>query len=153
MIFHKRIPEFICLLGLIGKIQLQIPWSSLGSKPAIVKLENIFLLVGPKQRTSVSAHVMLNTILELCLMLSDLTNNFLNTVERCWRRAAHTCDEEEETTTGRVVGLRQTRSRYPSFLEIAIFVLPLILLQIRSHRRKNSKHQRIKRKMTDLCPV
>jgi vacuolar protein sorting-associated protein 13A/C len=36
--------------GLLGKISLQIPWSSLGSKPAIVKLEKIFLLLGPKGR-------------------------------------------------------------------------------------------------------
>jgi len=38
--------------GLLGKISLQIPWSSLGSKPAIVKLEKIFLLLGPKGRTN-----------------------------------------------------------------------------------------------------
>lgn len=33
--------------GFLGKFSLEIPWSSMGSKPAVVIIDKVFLLVGP----------------------------------------------------------------------------------------------------------
>ena len=35
--------------GFLGKFSLEIPWSSLGSKPAVAVIDRVFLLVGPTQ--------------------------------------------------------------------------------------------------------
>ena len=34
--------------GLIGKVELRIPWSKLASEPTKLKLDNLLLLVGPQ---------------------------------------------------------------------------------------------------------
>lgn len=34
--------------GALGKLSLSIPWKQLKSKPAIIRLERVFLLAGPK---------------------------------------------------------------------------------------------------------
>lgn len=35
--------------GFLGKFSLEIPWSSLGSKPAIAVIERVFILIGPSK--------------------------------------------------------------------------------------------------------
>jgi hypothetical protein len=41
--------------GFLGKLTLQIPWSSLGSKAAIIRIDGVYLVAGPKSRTKATA--------------------------------------------------------------------------------------------------
>jgi hypothetical protein len=43
----------IPLLGFLGKLSLQIPWRDLSSKPVVVRIERVYLLVQPKPKSSV----------------------------------------------------------------------------------------------------
>ena len=40
------------ILGVIGKVTLRIPWKNLSSQPAVIAVENLLVLVGPKSEES-----------------------------------------------------------------------------------------------------
>ena len=39
--------------GYLGKLELRVPWQALGSKPTIVKIDQVFLIVSPKPKSAV----------------------------------------------------------------------------------------------------
>jgi len=41
-------------LGYLGKLTLEVPWSQLSSKPAIISIDRVYLLAGPKPRATES---------------------------------------------------------------------------------------------------
>lgn len=47
------IPGSIFPPGFLAKLTLQIPWSSLGSKAAIIRIDGVYLVAGPKVRAKV----------------------------------------------------------------------------------------------------
>ena len=51
-----RLPLRVSLIGLpfyvigyLGKLCLSIPWQHLGSKPAVIRLTDVFLIAGPTE--------------------------------------------------------------------------------------------------------
>lgn len=46
--------------GSIGKLHLLIPWRELGTKPSIVRIERVYIILGPKPLSDVSTIVKLD---------------------------------------------------------------------------------------------
>ena len=52
--FFLKTWKFITILGFIGKLHLNIPWSSLQSSPVVAEVSDVYLLVTPKKNLEVT---------------------------------------------------------------------------------------------------
>eukprot|EP01094_Clydonella_sp_ATCC50884_P020473 TRINITY_DN4260_c0_g2_i1.p1 TRINITY_DN4260_c0_g2~~TRINITY_DN4260_c0_g2_i1.p1 ORF type:complete len:3475 (-),score=1195.12 TRINITY_DN4260_c0_g2_i1:66-10490(-) len=50
--------------GVLGSLELDIPWSSLGSKPAIARVSNVFLICGPSKPSEYDPEIVLKKTME-----------------------------------------------------------------------------------------
>ncbi len=43
----------VFIIGFLGKLRINIPWSNISNQPAVIKLEKIFIIIGAKTLTEV----------------------------------------------------------------------------------------------------
>lgn len=48
--------------GVLGSLELQVPWKNLSSKPVIVKVDDIYILCGPQKKFYVKKKNLLQTL-------------------------------------------------------------------------------------------